>query len=80
MCLKTLEEKEKMFKVPYDNVVDSLMYAMMCTHPDICYVVRLVSRYQSNDDSQKNSTISERNFKLHIMLARKERLTIDWFL
>jgi len=48
MCLKTLEEKKKMFIIPYDNVVDSLMYAMMCTHPDICYVVRLVSRYQSN--------------------------------
>ncbi|CAA7058388.1 unnamed protein product [Microthlaspi erraticum] len=26
----------------------SLMYAMMCTRPDICYAVGLVSRYQSN--------------------------------
>ena len=48
MCPKTLEEKEKISKVPYANVVDSLMYAMMCTHPDICYVVGLVSQYQSN--------------------------------
>ena len=24
------------------------MYAMLCTRPDICYVVGLVSRYQSN--------------------------------
>ena len=24
------------------------MYAMMCTRPDICYVVGLVSRFQSN--------------------------------
>ena len=24
------------------------MYAMMCTRLDICYVVRLVSRFQSN--------------------------------
>ena len=24
------------------------MYAMMCTRPDICYVVGLVSRYQLN--------------------------------
>jgi len=48
MCPKTLEEKEKMSRVPYASVVGSLMYAMMCTCPDICYVVGLVSRYQSN--------------------------------
>jgi len=43
MCPKTLEEKEKMSRVPYASVVGSLMYAMMCTRPDICYAVRLVS-------------------------------------
>jgi hypothetical protein len=48
MCPKTLEEKEKMSRVPYTCVVGSLMYAMMCTRPDICYAIRLVSRYQSN--------------------------------
>ena len=47
MCPKTLEEKEKMSRVPYASVVGSLMYAMMCTHLDICYAVGLVSRYQS---------------------------------
>ena len=48
MCPKTPKEKEKMSKVPYASAVGSLMYAMMCTRPDICYVVGLVSRYQSN--------------------------------
>jgi Fe-S cluster biosynthesis and repair protein YggX len=48
MCPKTLEEKEKMSKVPYASVVGSLIYTMMCTRPDICYVIGLVSRYQSN--------------------------------
>ena len=48
MCPKTPEEKEKMSRVPYASAVRSLMYAMMCTHPDICYVVGLVSRFQSN--------------------------------
>ena len=38
MCPKSPEEKEKMSKVPYSNVIGSLMYAMMCTRPDICYV------------------------------------------
>ncbi|XP_070002703.1 secreted RxLR effector protein 161-like [Nicotiana sylvestris] len=48
MCPKTENEKEDMSRVPYSSVVGSLMYAMMCTRPDICYVVGLVSRYQSN--------------------------------
>ncbi|KAF3666702.1 hypothetical protein FXO37_10396 [Capsicum annuum] len=37
-----------MSRVPYSSEVGSLMYAMMCTHPDICHAVGLVSRYQSN--------------------------------
>jgi hypothetical protein len=48
MCPKTQAEKEKMARVPYANAIGSLMYAMTCTRPDICYVVGLVSRYQSN--------------------------------
>jgi hypothetical protein len=37
-----------MTRVPYANAIASLMYAMMCTWPDICYAVGLVSRFQSN--------------------------------
>ena len=37
-----------MSKVPYSSAIESLMYAMMCTCPDICYAVRLISRFQSN--------------------------------
>ena len=48
MCPKIPKKKEKMFRVLYASVVGSLMYAMMCTHLDICYVIGLVCRYQSN--------------------------------
>ena len=34
--------------VPYADAIGSLMYAMLCTHPDICFAVGLVSHYQSN--------------------------------
>ncbi|KAK2991288.1 hypothetical protein RJ640_024553 [Escallonia rubra] len=47
-CPKNDEEKNRMSKVPYAAAVGSLMYAMLCTRPDICYAVGLVSRYQSN--------------------------------
>ena len=48
MCQKNEKEKGDMSRVPYSSAVWSLMYAMMCTRPNICYVVSLVSRYQFN--------------------------------
>ena len=41
---KTSEEIEKMRRVPYTEVVGSLMYAMLCTSLDICFAVGMVSR------------------------------------
>ncbi|XP_070041474.1 secreted RxLR effector protein 161-like [Nicotiana tomentosiformis] len=34
-----------MSKVPYVNFVGSLMYAMVCTRPDISHAIRVVSMY-----------------------------------
>jgi hypothetical protein len=48
MCSKTQAEIESMARVPYANAISSLMYAMLYTHPDICFAVGLVSRFQSN--------------------------------
>ena len=45
---KTQEEEDMMRQIPYASTVGSLMYAMLCTRPDICYSVGIVSRYQSN--------------------------------
>ena len=45
MCSKTQEEKEIMAWVPYSNAIGSLMYVIMCTRPDICYVVGFVNRF-----------------------------------
>ena len=36
---KTLEQKERMSKIPFASAVGSLMYAMFCTRPNIFYVV-----------------------------------------
>ena len=45
---KTLEEENMMRQIPYASAVGSLIYAMLCTRPDIYYSVGMVSRYQSN--------------------------------
>lgn len=47
-CPKTPHEIEDMRRIPYASAVGSLMYAMLCTGPDICHAVGIVSRYQSN--------------------------------
>ncbi|KAA0034962.1 gag/pol protein [Cucumis melo var. makuwa] len=47
-CPKTPQEVEDMSNILYASAVGSLMYAMLCTRPDICYLVGIVSRYQSN--------------------------------
>jgi len=37
-----------MSHVPYASAVGSIMYAMVCTHPDISQAVSVVSKYIGN--------------------------------
>ena len=46
-CPKTQEEEEDMSRVPYASAVGSMMYAMICTRPDIAHVVGVLSRFMS---------------------------------
>ncbi|KAG8478903.1 hypothetical protein CXB51_028748 [Gossypium anomalum] len=45
---KTNDEIEYMSHVPYSSAVGSLMYAMVCSRPDLSYAVSAVSRYMAN--------------------------------
>ncbi|XP_048493951.1 secreted RxLR effector protein 161-like [Beta vulgaris subsp. vulgaris] len=47
-CPRNDIEREQMKNVPYASVVGSIMYAQVCTRPDIAYVVGVLGRYQSN--------------------------------
>ena len=47
-CPSTYEKKKKMQHVSYASAVGSLMYAMVCTRPDIAHSVSTVSRFMSN--------------------------------
>ena len=37
-----------MQKIPYTSVVGSLMYAQVCSYPDIAFIVGMLGRYMSN--------------------------------
>jgi len=45
-------DQDYMSKVPYSSVVGSLMYVMVCTRPDLAYVVSMVSRFLSQPQKE----------------------------
>lgn len=47
-CPQNALEKEQMKDIPYASLVGSLMYAQVCTRPDIAFAVGMLGRYQSN--------------------------------
>jgi hypothetical protein len=51
-CPKIVEETEDMSKFPYASAVGCLMYAMVCTRPDLAHAVSVVSKYMSNSGKQ----------------------------
>jgi hypothetical protein len=57
MCPKTQAEIESMARVSNANAISSLMYAMLCMCLNICFVVRLVSRFQSSPGSAHWKTV-----------------------
>jgi hypothetical protein len=61
-CPKTQEEEEDMSHVPYVSAVGSLMYAMVCTRPNIAHAVGVLSRYMSKLGKEHWTTV-KRVFK-----------------
>ncbi|KAA0051396.1 gag/pol protein [Cucumis melo var. makuwa] len=65
-CPKTPQEVEDVSNIPYPSAVGSLMYAMLCTRPDICYSVGIGSKdliltgytdsnFQTDKDARKST-------------------------
>jgi hypothetical protein len=45
---KNQYEIDQMKSVTYASAVGSLMYAQVCTRPDLAFVTRMLDRYQKN--------------------------------
>ena len=49
----TSDKRNRKSRIPYALAIGSIMYAMLCTRPDVAYVISLTSRYQADlDESQ----------------------------
>ena len=47
MCPRTQEDRERMSRIPYASAIGSIMYAMLCTRPDVSFAVSVTSKFQS---------------------------------
>ena len=52
MAPKTAEDMDRMSGVPYTSAIGSIMYAMICTRPDVANALCIASRYQANPGEQ----------------------------
>ncbi|KAK8557982.1 hypothetical protein V6N13_050332 [Hibiscus sabdariffa] len=48
VCPSTPQERERMSQIPYASAIGSIMYAMICTRPDLSYALSMTSQYQEN--------------------------------
>ena len=57
MCLKIHEERVHMDRIMYTSAIGSIMYAMLCTRPDVSHVLSITSRYQANPSEKHWMTV-----------------------
>nr|ABG22008.1 retrotransposon protein, putative, Ty1-copia subclass [Oryza sativa Japonica Group] len=71
-CPQTTDERNKMSVIPYASAIGSIMYAMLCTRPDVPYALSATSQYQS--DPGESHWIAVKNILKYL------RRTKDMFL
>ena len=72
MSPKTPKERNRMSSIFYASIVRSIMYAMLCTRPDVIYALGIISRFQIDLD--------ENHWKVIKNILKYLRRTKDIFL
>eukprot|EP00253_Pinus_taeda_P026892 PITA_26892 len=62
LCTKTQEEEEDMSRAPYASAVSSMMYAKVCTRPNLAHAVGVLSRFMSKP-RKEHWTVVKRVFR-----------------
>ena len=47
-CPVTAKDRERMSVVPYASTIGSIMYAMLCTRPDVSHAISMAGRFQND--------------------------------
>ena len=47
-CPNTPDERSRMSRIPYASAVGSIMYAMICTRPDVSFALSCASKFQKD--------------------------------
>jgi hypothetical protein len=88
--LKKNVNNDEMVKVPYQQAVGSLMYALLCTRPDLAYPISMVSQHMANPSLEHWIAVKRifrylqgtLDFKLHFRGSRPQDLVgycdADW--
>ena len=72
-CPKNNFEIQEMQQIPYASAIGSLMYAQVCTHPDIAYIVGMLGRYLSNPGN--DHWIAAKRVMRHLQRTKDYMLT-----
>ena len=51
-CPTTTDQKKRMKEIPYASAIGSIMYAMLCTRPDVSFALSCTSRHQADPGEQ----------------------------
>ena len=81
-CPTTAEDREKMKVIPYASAIGSIMYAMLCTRPDVCLTISLAGRYQSNpgvDHCTSVKNILKRTKHMFLIYASDKELIVNGY-
>ncbi|KAJ9561476.1 hypothetical protein OSB04_006636 [Centaurea solstitialis] len=56
-CPSSSSELERMSRIPYASAIGSIMYAMICTRPDVSCALSMTSRYQANPGNDHRTAV-----------------------
>jgi hypothetical protein len=56
-CPKNKYESDQMKSITYASAVGSLMYAQVCTRPDIAFIIGLLGRFQTNPGLKQKEAV-----------------------
>ena len=83
--LVTADERSLMEMIPYASAMGSIMYAMICTRPDVSYALSVTSIYQSDPGKSHWTTVKnilkylKRTKDVFLVFGGEEELSVKGY-